>query len=234
MPTWKADVLLTGDWRGASCVLLTGSQLVLVDTGMPHDACHLIEALAKRGLQPADVRCLINTHFHFDHVSNNFLFPNSVIYASQQSHNWCIGLYRDLGDANWRKLILRYYPETLEYDNAEELMGKLRKLALRWWDMKRIGASSQFRWIETHTLPEGLEGFVTGGHVPGHVSLLVKATKGTTVVAGDAVLTQNQEDRVLTMIPHCRAQYRDERQRILSIPGFIIPGHGQAFENPAA
>src|SRR5579885_2956804 len=167
---WKVDVLLAGNWRGASSILLTnGRQPVLVDTGMPHDAHQLLGALAERGLKPSDIPCIINTHFHLDHVSNNHLFPGSVIYATQQSHDWCRALYADLVDpVGWKTRALKYYPETYEYERSEDLMGKLRKIALRWWNVRHIGSPSQFRWIETHPLLDGIEALFTAGHVPGH------------------------------------------------------------------
>src|SRR5579863_10425547 len=107
---WKVDVLLQGNWRGASSVLLTrGTELILVDTGMPHDAHQLVSALLLRGVRPEDIHCVINTHFHLDHVSNNCLFPSSVIYATEQSHDWCRALYVDLlNEENWQELVLKY------------------------------------------------------------------------------------------------------------------------------
>ncbi|MGH9355366.1 MAG: MBL fold metallo-hydrolase [Terriglobia bacterium] len=233
MTTWKADVLLEGNWRGASSVLLRGaSGPVLIDTGMPNDASRLVAALAKHGLRPGDIRCLINTHFHVYHVSNNYLFPDSLIYATQQSHDWCIGLYSALADGtNWKKLTLDYYPETFNYGNAEDLMDKGRKIALRWWDATRVGSPSQFRWMECHSLPADIEAMLTSGHVPGHASLLVRNGDSTTIVAGDALLTRSDDDHVLTMIPQCRSQYIKDREKILSFQGAVIPGHDRAFQN---
>jgi glyoxylase-like metal-dependent hydrolase (beta-lactamase superfamily II) len=232
---WNMDVLIPGNWRGASSVLLSSThERVLVDTGLPHDAHHLLSAIEQRGLHPSDIGCIINTHFHVDHVSNNCLFPHSVIYTTQESHDWCLGLYSDIADsADWQKRALKYYPETFEYPHAEEFMGKLRKFALRWWDLSRTGAASQFRWIEAHGLPHGIDFILTSGHVPGHASLILKGSQQTIVVAGDALLTRTGDERVLTMIPHCKAQYQADRRRILYFSGRIIPGHDQAFVNPA-
>ncbi|MGH9402889.1 MAG: MBL fold metallo-hydrolase [Terriglobia bacterium] len=230
---WKVDVLLQGNWRGASSVLLTGGPApILVDSGMPHDAHQLVKALARRGFHPEDIPVLINTHFHFDHVSNNCLFPSSLIYATQQSSDWCRSLYSDfLTNGHWQKLILKYYPETYQYENAVELLGKMRKIALRWWDAKRAGAPGQFRWIENNPLPDGIETIMTSGHVPGHVSLLIRNGCETTAIAGDALVTRTHDGQVLTMIPHCRAQYLRDRETILSVAGTIIPGHDQPFVN---
>jgi len=173
---------------------------------------------------------VINTHFHVDHVLNNSLFPASAIYASQESFDWCCSLYSDIqSDANWERLALKYYPETFDYEQSREYMGKLRKFALRWWDPKRLGSARQFRWTETQALPDGLEGVVTRGHVPGHVSLVAQGGEQPTVVAGDALLTRDNDGRVLTMIPHNRGQFRRDRSLILSLGGRILPGHDHEF-----
>ena len=228
---WKVDVLLAGSWRGATCVLLSaGRRHVVVDTGMPHEAPQLVAALEERQLRPADIDSVINTHFHIDHVLNNSLFSHSTIHACQQSYDWCCSLYSDLRDkAHWEKLVLKYYPETFDYERAGELMGKLRKMALRWWDLERLGHRSRFRWTETDPLPEGLESLVTAGHVPGHLSIVVHTPSEHTVIAGDVVLSRDAEAEVLTMIPHQRQQFELDRARLLALRGRILPGHDAEF-----
>lgn len=204
-----------------------------MDTGMAHDAHQLLAALERRGIRPDDVRIVINTHFHIDHVSNNSLFPASGIYATQESFEWCHNLYSDLlDDARWSTLVTRYYPEVYSYDNAEFLMAKMRKIALRWWDIERVGSSAQFRWLEQHELPDGVEALMTSGHVPGHASLIIGEGSDKTIIAADALVTRKEDSRVLTMIPQDRAQYQRDRETILAFRGAIIPGHGPIFLNP--
>src|SRR5579872_6608314 len=115
-PGWNTEVLLPGSWRGATSVLLSrGREHIVVDTGMPHEAPRLVNALERRGLKLTDVSALISTHFHIDHILNNSLFPHCPIYASQRSFDWCCSLYSDLqDDLNWEKLVLKYYPETFD------------------------------------------------------------------------------------------------------------------------
>lgn len=229
---WKAEALLPGNWRSATSVLLSnGSHRFVVDTGMPHEEHLLLNALQQRGLAASDVHVVINTHFHIDHVLNNSLFPGSAIYGSQESHDWCCALYSDLRDKqNWETLILKYYPQTLEYDHAVEHLHQMRKFTLRWWDRKRLGCSSQHRWLESCSLPGGLEAIFTCGHVPGHVSVIVPETEHTTVVAGDACLSRTEDSRILTMIPRDRDQSRQDRQRVLALGTRIFPGHDAEFE----
>lgn len=229
--TWKTEVLLPGSWRGATCTLLSRSDHhIIVDTGMPHEAHRLLEALEKRGLHPNDIRMIINTHFHVDHVLNNCLFPESEIYGSQQSYEWCCQAYADLLDEqNWEKLSLKYYPESSNYEKAMELMGALRRFALRWWDRKRLGDPSRFRWIEAHPLPDDLEFMVTNGHVPGHTSVIVHNGDEPIIIAGDALLTRENDENVFTMIPHNRVQFQHDRAQILARVGRIVPGHEGEF-----
>jgi glyoxylase-like metal-dependent hydrolase (beta-lactamase superfamily II) len=199
---------------------------------MPHEAHRLLSELEKRRLHPTDIRMVINTHFHVDHVMNNSVFPQSEIYGSQQSHDWCCEAYADLLDEqNWEKLSLKYYPESGDYEKAKELMGALRRFALRWWDRKRLGDPSRFRWIESHALPDDLEFMVTNGHVPGHASIIIHNGEEPTIIAGDALLTREHDENVFTMIPHKREQFQEDRAKILKRVGRIVPGHEGEFCN---
>jgi glyoxylase-like metal-dependent hydrolase (beta-lactamase superfamily II) len=228
---WKAETLLPGSWRSASSVLISkGTHHLVVDTGMPHEEHLLVNALQQRGLCTSDVEAVITTHFHIDHVLNNSLFTGSVFYATQESHDWCCSLYSDLMDnQQWESLILKYYPQTFEYDHAVEHLHQMRKFTLRWWDRKRLGPRSQHRWVESHSLPEGLEIVVTSGHVPGHLSVIIPENDQTTVVAGDACLSRSQDARILTMIPRDREQARLDRARVLALGTRIFPGHDVEF-----
>jgi glyoxylase-like metal-dependent hydrolase (beta-lactamase superfamily II) len=198
---------------------------------MPHEAPLLVRALEERGLKPADVSGLISTHFHIDHVLNNSLFQHCPIYASQRSYDWCCSLYSDLQDElQWENLVLKYYPETLDYERARELMGKLRKLGMRMWERRRIGAPEQFVWIENQPLPEGLDVHVTSGHVPGHMSVIIQNGAQPTIIAGDALLSRDHDDQILTMIPYNRREFEQDRKGILAMRGLILPGHDQPFQ----
>nr|XP_057932053.1 metallo-beta-lactamase domain-containing protein 1 [Doryrhamphus excisus] len=68
--TFKAD---------GSITLITGhnGNNILVDTGGPWDRDFLIKALKERGLEPGDIRLVVGTHGHSDHVGNLSLFPSS-------------------------------------------------------------------------------------------------------------------------------------------------------------
>lgn len=224
--------MLEGNWRTATSVLVSkGNRHIVVDTGMAHEAHLLLNALAKHGVEASDVRCLINTHFHIDHVLNNVLFPNSEIYASQESYNWCRSLYSDLADDQWETLLPKYYPEMPSYPHAMERLHQMRKFTLRWWDLKRLGGPGQFRWIEQEGLPDGFGTIITSGHVPGHVSVMLPDGAQRTIIAGDAFLCRADDEKVMTMIPHNREQARLDREQVLARGTRIFPGHDAEFLN---
>ena len=52
------------------CALVRGEGAVLVDTGVPRKAGALQRALARLGVVPAEIRLIVMTHGHLDHVGS--------------------------------------------------------------------------------------------------------------------------------------------------------------------
>lgn len=57
-----------------SCVLITGTTNVIVDTMTPWDSNLIIQSLTANGLTPDDISYVVSTHGHSDHIGNNNLF----------------------------------------------------------------------------------------------------------------------------------------------------------------
>jgi glyoxylase-like metal-dependent hydrolase (beta-lactamase superfamily II) len=68
-------------WLGYCTIVLFPLEggWAMFDTGHYNDRALLREALAKCGIQPADIRHVILSHLHFDHVLNLPLFQNAEI-----------------------------------------------------------------------------------------------------------------------------------------------------------
>ncbi len=72
---------------------------VLVDTGAPTDRAALEAALGAQDLQADDIRTVVCTHGHADHIGNNNLFPHALIVVSNHvtkgdlllAHDWQYG-----------------------------------------------------------------------------------------------------------------------------------------------
>ena len=84
-----------------------GESNIIVDTGNFGFEQELLDALAKEGLKPEDIKYVINTHGHYDHLSNNYLFKNADrtfgkgIWHPDKS----IDVYKELAEIPGVKLI---------------------------------------------------------------------------------------------------------------------------------
>jgi glyoxylase-like metal-dependent hydrolase (beta-lactamase superfamily II) len=63
------------DARSSVALVTSGPRKIIVDTGQQDEEFLIIDALARRGLEPHDIDIVINTHPHLDHCGNNHLFP---------------------------------------------------------------------------------------------------------------------------------------------------------------
>lgn len=62
-----------------SVSLVLGPRLTVVDTGGPWGRERLLAGLAEQGVSPGDVRHVVCTHGHSDHVGNLNLFPRAEL-----------------------------------------------------------------------------------------------------------------------------------------------------------
>ena len=82
-----------------------GEQKILVDTGIcdPESAIKYhgknldrkpeedpVEGLRKAGVAPEDISIVINTHLHYDHCSNNYLFTKAKIFVQRKELAYAI------------------------------------------------------------------------------------------------------------------------------------------------
>lgn len=125
-PVLLSEVTLPDDHprAGAACVVF-GFVIhhedgpILVDTGVGTGHAdidslfapvhHPIEeALTQVGVDPADVRMVINSHLHFDHCGNNRLFPGvplvvqRIEYQAAREAGYTIPEWIDFPGAEWR------------------------------------------------------------------------------------------------------------------------------------
>jgi len=125
--------------------------------------------LARHGYQPADIRGVVVTHFHEDHVGNLNLFPHAPVYVGQAEY--------DARDDKVFGLVPLAYPPSVAavkdwrpieftgpsiggFDSSADLFGDGTVLALP-----------------------------TPGHSPGSTSVLLRADGREFLVAGDAMYT---------------------------------------------
>ncbi|XP_065223207.1 metallo-beta-lactamase domain-containing protein 1 isoform X2 [Planococcus citri] len=64
----------TGMDANCTCSLITGPTNIIVDTMTPWDKAILTNGLTKHNVNPDDVKLLVSTHGHSDHIGNNNMF----------------------------------------------------------------------------------------------------------------------------------------------------------------
>ncbi len=66
----------------SSCIYLIklNNQNILIDTGSKKARPELLEDLSKLNTKPKEIKIIILTHPHYDHIENNNIFPDAKIY----------------------------------------------------------------------------------------------------------------------------------------------------------
>jgi glyoxylase-like metal-dependent hydrolase (beta-lactamase superfamily II) len=232
---WSVDVLLEGTSYSSTCTLLTSpSHRVIVDTGLSIQHGELLSAIHTRGLEPADIDLVINTHLHLDHCGNNALFSRAAIVMSKAEWAWTSAFYTAIiASRTPEQAAPEFYPELASYDLTPRTIRNVARMARFFWSQERLGNEAHFHWLESSNVPAGLEILPSPGHTPHHISIRVAAATPV-LVAGDAVLAEQADAKVKTMIPYSRAAFLATRDRLIQAGGTIIPGHGPLFERVKA
>ncbi len=166
-----------------TCLIDTGKELVLIDTGIGHKfqgkfediyqvkkEIYLVKSLKEVGYKPEDITIVINTHLHFDHCGGNTSF-----------------------DANGK--IVPTFPNAKYYIQKSE-----------WEAGNNPDDRSQASYLKENFLPlqeagllylvdgdtkiiDGIEVIKTSAHTFGHQVVLVKSENQTLVYWGDLIPT---------------------------------------------
>ena len=62
------NVYYIGDSKVCSHLIDTGDGLIMFDSGFQHSVHLLVQAVWEAGFNPADIKYLIHSHEHFDHI----------------------------------------------------------------------------------------------------------------------------------------------------------------------
>ncbi|WP_456419657.1 MBL fold metallo-hydrolase [Methanocaldococcus infernus] len=83
---YKGELIRENDIikKASSSVTLiqTKEHNIIVDTSTKDKRELIIKELNKINLEPKDIDVVINTHRHYDHIENNDLFKEAIVYAS--------------------------------------------------------------------------------------------------------------------------------------------------------
>jgi glyoxylase-like metal-dependent hydrolase (beta-lactamase superfamily II) len=153
-------------------IVRNAHRTVLIDTGFAARALaerpwqlHIdpVDALARLGLDPAEIRDVVITHMHCDHAGNIERFPNARLHVQDKEVNFAAG--RCMGDAHLR------FPYDLQ--DVLNLVSTVYKERVCFHD----GDSP---------IHPGLSLLLVPGHTPGMQAVRVMTPRGLVVLASDA------------------------------------------------
>lgn len=200
-------------------VITGGSSPIVVDTGGDPDRSrdlhkirmerspqeHPVAALRSVGAEPEDVEWVVNTHLHWDHSSNNHLFPRARVVVQKD------------------ELEFARNPVSWHQRNFEATPGLTPS-----WDHPE----TEFVTVEgDHELAPGVTLVALPGHTPGSQGVLVECESKTYLIAGDCVyLYENWSgddvwDHIPAGIYTDLAAYENSFRRIEQWDCEVIPGH---------
>ncbi|MCE5333827.1 MAG: MBL fold metallo-hydrolase [Desulfobacteraceae bacterium] len=120
-------------WLGyCSIVLLrVNGSLTLFDTGHFSDRALLLDMLAHIGLTPLDIKQIIVSHLHFDHILNVPLFRHATLIVSKDEVDYAASVVAGKAEdpsvpENWRALLnghgIELISEPVELDSRTEIV----------------------------------------------------------------------------------------------------------------
>ncbi len=190
-------------WLGYCTVVLfpLNGDWALFDTGHYNDRPFLREALNRRGIEPGDIRYVILSHLHFDHVLNLPLFQNAEVILAEA-----------------------------EICYAEKVMaGRVKDDSIPdFWTALLNGRKVQ-TVKDTLAIGTRLELVRLPGHTPGCLSLFY-AGPPSVAVCGDVAKNAWEVVTCETASPSLDDDLTQKSISVIKQRGeIIIPGHDRAF-----
>jgi N-acyl homoserine lactone hydrolase len=131
----------------------------------------VVAKLASVGLEPADIKHVVQTHLHFDHAGGLQYFPHATIYVQAS----------ELPFAYWPPVYQRGLFQKADFDHP-----------LQWKEL--TGDYDLFGDGRILLFP-------TPGHTPGHQSVMLKLDSGTVILMADAhYLIEKMRERLLPSV----------------------------------
>lgn len=200
-------------------VITGGEHPILVDTGTlgPAEArtrqrrilhrppeMEPVRALAALGIEPDDVRIVVNTHLHWDHCANNDRFPMATIYLQRSE--------------------IAHAATPLPEHRAfyDKLPGVIPPWLAAWDRVEAIDGD--------HKIAPGVTIVALPGHSPGSQGVLVETGAGRYLIAGDTVNSfDDWETRRPPTVIVSESQWQQTAAHIEQLGCRVIPSHDLAL-----
>jgi glyoxylase-like metal-dependent hydrolase (beta-lactamase superfamily II) len=215
-------------------VLREGTDLTVVDTGLPAHYAQLTAILAGIGRSARDIRAVLLTHTHLDHVGLAERIrreAGATVWVHALDAPALASPRRSAGDARPEGRLGRYLlrrPAALAMPVHMARAGAFRTPA--------VGTASHLRAGTVLDVPGRPCAIWVPGHTPGSVAFHLPAQGA--VLTGDALVTRDSlADRTGPTIV-CAAFTHDTTQALASLEslasldaGLVLPGHGNPYKH---
>lgn len=194
-------------YPSANAVVLLGPAPVLVDPGFGSDVPQLLAWLGANEVNAAELACVVNTHYHSDHVGGNHVLQQQYeCKVAAHAHDAAIvnGRHIDACAARWLRQPVEAYVVNRSLNEG---------------DTVDTGAAE---WRVLHS----------PGHTHGHISLFEPRTG--VLIVGDAVHAADVGWLNPTLEgADCLARSIDTIDRLRALaPALALSGHGPAIGEP--
>jgi glyoxylase-like metal-dependent hydrolase (beta-lactamase superfamily II) len=171
-----------------------------------HCSCEPADALARLGIDPAEVQQVVVTHLHYDHIGNLDLFPNAELIVARRELDF------------WTDPIAAR-PHFAEHTDADAVAG-----------LARAAAAGRVRTVDEELeVAPGIAAIRVGGHSPGQLVLSVSTAGGGVLLASDAVhyYDELETERPFAVLADLADVYRayDTVRELAGGGRAMIPGH---------
>lgn len=200
-------------------VLQSDEEVVLVDTGfdlefgkrfMPDtkqgEGEDPVSQLKVMGIQPEDVKKIVLTHLHFDHFSETALaFKNASVFVQKKELD---------------SVLSPRHPWFAKFVDLETV--------------KEFQKQSRFILVEGDVnICKGISVILTGGHTPGHQSVVVDTKDGKVILMGDISITyENIEKDIPVGFNSNLQECFDSMKKLRELNLRYYPGHdSRVFNN---